>query len=145
MSVDESVAKDLIETLEDGHNGYLRGAEKLNDAQQQQAGSLFAQLGEERRVLAEELRGMAAAYGDEITESGSLAAAAHRGWMSIKDALTSDDSDAVLKVALTGDEHAIKVFEEALTKDVSSGLRVVASRQLEQIRSGRSRVEALTT
>lgn len=51
---------------------------------------------EQRRTFADELHELAAAYSDEVEESGSLAGALHRGWMSFKDTLARADMGGVL-------------------------------------------------
>ena len=85
MSTDEKVTKDLIQTLEDGTNGFQSAAEKLSDSDRADLATRFTTYSAERSQFADELRSMAAAYGDQINESGSVAATAHRGWMAVKD------------------------------------------------------------
>ena len=53
----------------------------------------------------------------------------HRGWLSLKDALTGDDAGAVLKAAATGEDHAVSEYEKALEMDLSAGFREVVARQ----------------
>ena len=65
---------------------------------------------EQRREFSAELRGMAETYGDAIDEGGSAAAAVHRGWIALKDALTGADPKPVLRAALQGEEHAISEY-----------------------------------
>ena len=68
-------------------------------------------------------------YGDDVDESGTLAATMHRGWISPKDALTGDAPGGVLEAALTGEDHAVSEYEKALQQDLSAGFREVVSRQ----------------
>ena len=42
MSTDEKVTKDLIQTLEDGTNGFRLGAEKLSDSDRADLATRFA-------------------------------------------------------------------------------------------------------
>ncbi len=86
---------------------------------------------------------MAARYGDDIDEDGTLAAKAHRAWMSMKDVLTGGDADGVLDVADRGEDHAVEEFESALKEDISAELRQVVERQLAEIRTVRDKVRAL--
>lgn len=88
MSNDAAVTKDLIQTsLEDGREGFAKGAEKLAADGEGDLATTFRQHSTERGAFADELQALAAAYGDQIEESGSVAAKLHRGWMSVKDAL----------------------------------------------------------
>ena len=144
MSTDEKVTKDLLETLEDGNDGYTKGAEKLEGLSQPSLMATFQQFADQRRRFADELQGMAKSYGDDPDRSGSIAAAAHRGWMTLKDALTKDDPTAVLEVAAQGDEHAVKEYEKALDDDISADLRAVVSRQLGEIRAAHATLKTLT-
>jgi len=127
MSTDEKVTKDLLETLEDGHDGYTKGAEKLDGLSQPSLVTTFREFADQRRRFADELQGMAKSYGDDPDRSGSVAASLHRGWLTLTDALSKDDAKAVLAVAQQGDEHAVMEYEKALEEDISAGLREVAS------------------
>ncbi|MDQ3094854.1 MAG: PA2169 family four-helix-bundle protein [Actinomycetota bacterium] len=144
MSTDEKVTKDLLETLEDGNDGYTKGAEKLDGLSQPSLVATFREFANQRRRFADELQGMAKSYGDDPDRSGSIVAAVHRGWMTLRDALTKDDAKAVLEVAQQGDEHAIKEYEKALDDDISADLRAVVSRQLSEIRTAHASLKALT-
>ena len=93
--------------------------------------------------FATELRGMAAAYGDDADESSSIAGAVHRGWMSVKDALTGSDPKGIITAAETGEKHAVSEYEGALGKDLSEGLRTVVQRQLGEIQAARAELKGL--
>ena len=144
MSTDEKVTKDLLETLEDGNDGYTKGAEKLDGLSQPSLVATFREFADQRRRFADELQSMAKSYGDDPDRSGSIVAAAHRGWMTLKDALTKDDAKVVLEVAQQGDEHAVKEYEKALDDDISADLRAVVSRQLSEIRVAHASLKTLT-
>ncbi len=146
MSTDEEVTKDLLQTLEDGREGYAKGAEKLGELDQPALVTTFNEMSAQRQTFADELQGMANAYGDEPDRSGSVAAALHRGWMSLTDALTKDTPEAVLKAARQGDDHAVTEYEKALDNDdVSADLRAVVERQLTGIRAARDMVAGLAS
>ena len=143
MSTDEAVTKDLIETLEDGEEGFSKGAEKLADSDAPELAATFRQFSEQRASFSAELRTMADNYGDHIEESGSIAAAAHRGWMSLKDALTGSDPKGVLDAAEQGEDHAVKTYKKALDADISDGLRSVVQRQSVDVKSAHDKVRSL--
>src|SRR5690606_32605860 len=107
--------KDLVQTLEDGKDGFAKGADKL-ESEDAAAAATFRRYSEQRHQFAEELRGLAEAYGDEIHESGSAAAAVHRGWMTLKDALTGSNPSGVLDAAEQGEDHAVREYEKALAE-----------------------------
>jgi uncharacterized protein (TIGR02284 family) len=133
MSTDEQVSKDLIETLENGKEGFAKGAERLAETDRPDLSSRFRELSSQRSTMAEELRGLAAAYGDQIKESGSVAGAVHRGWMAVKDALSGSDAEGVLDAAEQGEDHAVAAYKQALDEDLSSELRTVVQRQFADV------------
>lgn len=143
MSQDERVTKDLIETLEDGRKGFAQAADKLDGTEHSEVSAQLRQYSEQRASFSSELQNLAQNYGDDIDESGSVAAAAHRGWIALKDALTGGDPDAVLGAVETGEEHAVSEYEDALGKDISAHLREVVERQADDVRSAHATIRSL--
>ena len=143
MSADEKVAKDLVETLEDGRNGFASAAEKLRDSERPEVAATLQRLSEQRAGFARDIVAMGHEYGDDVEESGSVAAALHRGWLSLKDALTGDDASGVIGAAVTGEDHAVSEYDEALESDLSSGFREVVGRQRVAVVAARDEVKAL--
>lgn len=143
MSTDKSVTQDLILTLEDGKAGFAKAGEKAAEAGNPEVAGYFYELSNQREGFAKELVEMAADYGDETEEHGSLGGAIHRGWMTIKDAIGGSSVAAVLDVAVQGEAHAVKLYEEALAEEISPDLRRVVVRQLAEVRTAAQRVLAL--
>lgn len=147
-STDERVTKDLIETLEDGKKGFATAAEKLAGDSKPEFAKAFREYSAQRSMFADELRRLAAQYGDKIDEDGSVLGSLHRGWLSIKDAVTGDDAGAVLDAAEQGEDHATSEYTKALQQDISPHLRTLVERQArdvsiahDAIRSFRDRVK----
>jgi uncharacterized protein (TIGR02284 family) len=143
MSDDAKVAKDLVETLKDGENGFTSAAEKLRDSDRAEWATTLQRLAEQRAGFRREIVEMGHDYGDDVDESGSAAAALHRGWISLKDALTGDDAGNVLGAAVTGEDHAVSEYEKAERADLSAGFREVVARQHAAIVAARDEVKAL--
>ena len=143
MSKDAAVTKDLIQTLEDGRDGFAKGADKLEGDDAHGIASTFRDLSARRATMSEELQELAKAYGDDIDESGTVTAALHRGWMSLKDVVAGSDPKGVLDVAEQGEDHAVKEYEKALGSDISTGLRTVVERQLVDVRRAHDQVKTL--
>jgi uncharacterized protein (TIGR02284 family) len=143
MSNDAAVTKDLIQTLEDGREGFATGAEKLAADGEAELATTFRQHSTERGAFADELQAVAAAYGDHIDESGSVAAKLHRGWMSVKDALSGSDPDGVLDAAEQGEDHAVAEYRKALEEDISPDLRTIVQRQQGSVLAAHNQVKAL--
>jgi uncharacterized protein (TIGR02284 family) len=145
MSDDKQVAKELVETLKDGERGFARAAEKLRDGDHPEWATTLQRLSEQRVRFQREIVDMGHEYGEDVDEGGSVAGALHRGWISLKDALAGDDPGAVLKAALTGEDHAVSEYEKALEHDLSAGFHEVVSRQHAAVVAARDEVKALQT
>lgn len=142
MSTDEDVTKELIETLEDGKAGFAQAADKIAESDTPAMATKLRELSAQRDRFATELRSMAGAYGDDIKESGSVVAKMHRGWMSLKDAVTGSSPHAVLAAAEKGENHAVSEYEKALSDDISAGLRTVVERQFTDIKAAQATIAA---
>ncbi len=143
MSVDERVAKDLVDTLEDGRAGFEKGAEYLEGTNSPELAAAFRRLSDERAGLANELQAIAANYGDDVEASGTVAAKVHRGWMGIKDAVAGSDPKGVLDAAEQGEDHAVGVYENALGEELSADFKATVARQLTEVRRAHDTVKAL--
>ena len=143
MTADAKVAKDLVETLKDGQEGFTSAADKIGDSERPEWSTTLRRLAQQRATFAQEIVDMGHQYGDDVDESGTAAAALHRGWIALKDAVTGDDAGAVLGAAATGEDHAVSEYEKALEKDLSAGFREVVSRQHQAVVAARDEVKAL--
>ena len=143
MSTDARVAKDLVETLKDGRNGYASAAERLRDSDQPELAATMQRFAEQRAQFTSEIVSMGHDYGEDVDESGSTTAAVHRGWLKVKDAVTGDDADSVLGAAVSGEDHAVSEYEKALGADISDGFRTVVQRQHASVVAARDEVKQL--
>jgi len=143
VSDDEQGAKQLVETLKDGERGFASAAEKLRDGDRSEWATALQRLSEQRAGFRREIVDLGHEYGDDVDESGTATAALHRGWISLKDALTGDDAGSVVGAAVTGENHAVSEYEKVLQRDLSSGFREVVSRQHAAVVAARDEVKAL--
>lgn len=143
MNPDVKVTKALMETLRDGEEGFNSATGILADGAHSDLASEFRRFSQQRGDFYKELESMAAEYGDDLDESGTTGGKLHRAWMSMKDSLTGDDPEAVLKTAERAEDHAVSEYEAALEEDISSELRSLVQRQLGEIRAVHDRVETL--
>lgn len=143
MSTDATVTKDLMETLEDGRKGFEEAAAKLADSDRSDLAPRFRGFSEQRASMYAELDVLAQQYGDDIDDDGSVAAALHRGWMTLKDVVTGSSPKGVLDVAEQGEDHAVKEYNKALEKDLSPNLADVIRRQLTEITATHDEVKGL--
>ena len=139
-----SILEELVETLEDGREGFKKAADKLEDDGHHELAQKMAQYSDQRARLAAELREIALVDGIDVEDKGTVAAALHRGWMAIADAVSGDDPHAVLAVAESGEDHAVAEFEKALANDdLPVAWRPVIGAQAEAVRSAHDEVRAL--
>lgn len=143
MTDDDKVAKNLVGTLKDGEKGFASAAEKLTDSDRPEWAATLKRLSEQRATFAREIVELGHQYDENVDASGSVTATMHRGWLSLKDALTGDDAGNVLSAAVTGEDHAVSEYEDALKKDLSPGFHEVVARQLAEIVAARGEVKAL--
>lgn len=145
MQMEETAAvlEDLIETLEDGRKGFDQAAERLEDSDHRGIAVDLRRYAQERADFSVELRNVAAQHGIDIAEEGSIGGALHRGWLTLKDALTGDDPTAVLGAAETGEDHAVAEFEDALGKDLPVEVRSIIERQAASVRRAHDEVKRL--
>lgn len=127
------VLDDLIETLEDGKKGFRQAAEHLEEERADIARQL-REYADQRERFSTELREIASSEGIEVTEDGSIAGTVHRGWISLRDALSANDAYAVLAAAETGEDHAVSEYEDALEEELPSRVREIVARQAAAVR-----------
>lgn len=143
MSTDESIATDLIRTLENGKEGFDKAAERLDDSDRPDVAAKFREFAHQRATMSDELKAIAGAYGDDVDQRSTLPGALHRGWIAVKDALTGDDADAVIGAAETGEDHAVEQYREALDADLSPEFRPIVVRQLASVQAAHDYVRTL--
>ena len=145
MSTDESIATDLIRTLENGREGFEKAAERLDSSNRPEVAIKFREFAQQRAAMSDELKRIAGAYGDDIDQRGTVPGAVHRGWIAVKDALTGDDADAVIGAAETGEDHAVEEYQKALDADISPEFRPLVARQMAAVQAAHDYVRTLQT
>ncbi len=143
MSTDESIATDLIRTLENGKEGFDKAAERLAESDRPDVAAKFREFAQQRAAMSDELKAIAGSYGDDVDQRGTLPGALHRGWLTVKDALTGDNPEAVIGAAETGEDHAVEQYREALDADISPEFRPLVARQLASVQAAHDYVRTL--
>ena len=87
-----STLNGLIETCKDGQNGFKEAAEGVERSDLK---SLFYEFSQQRSQFAGELQSLVQSLGGDPENTGSMAAALHRGWINIKSAVTGKDEAAI--------------------------------------------------
>lgn len=115
MSDTTSTIKDLLQTLEDGKDGFQKASESVKDSQYK---TLFAGFSAERQEMIDEL--VAYSSADHSDAKSTITGALHRGWINLKAALTSGDDHAILAECERGEDHAVAEFRKALQEPLPS-------------------------
>ena len=82
-------------------------------------------------------------YGGEAETGGSAAGAVHRGWVSVRSALTSKDDIAVLEEAERGEDAALKKYREAAGKALPADVKAVIQKQLAGTQANHDQIKSL--
>ncbi len=137
----EKNLRDLIETLRDGHQGFMELEKNLKDPEARQ---LFREETLARAGFAGELENELHHFGvKDVKVSSSTAAKVHRAWGELKNRMGGGDH-ALLVTAEKGEDEAKQAYEEALaSEDFPLPLREILLRQQRHILTAHDRVKAL--
>jgi uncharacterized protein (TIGR02284 family) len=135
-----SILNDLIETCEDGVNGFRTAAAAVKSPQ---AKSLFTSRIGIIEHAAMELQAEVRRLGGEPATAGSMAAKIHRGWIDLKSAVTGRDDAAIITECERGEQVAVKNYEAAREKELPADLRALVERQYQGTIQNLERVRAL--
>lgn len=136
-----SVLNDLIETCQDGIEGFKTASESVKNPT---AETLFAsRLPNIQRGMAE-LKAEVRRLGGDPDKSGTVGGALHRGWINLKAAVTGKNEEAIVNECERGEEHAAHVYEDALQKDLPLDTRAIVERQYRGVVENLERVRALS-
>ena len=136
----ETILNELIETSKGGENGFRKAAQ---DAQSPELKSLFGACAKRCAEGARELQSVVRSSGANPEQSGSVAAALHRGWISLREAVTARDDKAILEECERGEDYAKAQYKKALAQELPSNVRAIVQRQYEGVVANHDKVRAL--
>ena len=136
-----SVLNNLIETCKDGQNGFQTAAEGVKRSDLK---TLFGQYSQQRAKFAGELQAEVLRLGGDPTETGSVAATLHRGWIDVKSAVTGQDENAVISECERGEDSAVANYRDALAdENLPADVRSIIERQSAQVKEAHDRIRNL--
>lgn len=140
-SHDVEVTNDLIATTLDSMKGYSQSAEQTENSEHAR---FFEEMAQERSRVASELQDHVRSLGSEPETESSISGATHRGWVKIKDAITSRNDKTVVEEVERGEDYIRDQFQSALDDDqLSPQTRGVLEKCFASIRKGHDRASAL--
>lgn len=104
-----ALLKDLAQVCLDSQEGYAKAAEAVRD---QSLKSMFLVLSDKREKFAKEIQILQENIAEDATESGSISAKVHQGWINLKQLLPGIDDQSILAECERGDEHALSAYED---------------------------------
>ena len=88
-----------------------------------------------REACPDDARGLFAV----LTDAGAL----HRGWVSVRSALTTYDARAVLQEAARGEDNAVARYRKALKQPLPDAVKQVVERQFQQVQRNHDEIKRL--
>ncbi|WP_295854315.1 PA2169 family four-helix-bundle protein [uncultured Xylophilus sp.] len=131
---------DLIETSLDGAYGFRSLAEEAKSPALKQT---FSRRADEIQGAVSELQREVAAHGGKPEDSGSVAGALHRGWVSVRSVLSTSTDQALLDEAERGEDSALAAYRKAAKQDLPAPVRALVERQLQGVQKNHDQIKAL--
>jgi uncharacterized protein (TIGR02284 family) len=135
-----SVLNELIETSRDGEKGFYRAREETTNPELE---SLFRRAALRCHKAAHELQECMISSGAKPEGSGSVKAAAQRGWLDLKAAVTGRDDKAILEECEKGEDVAKARYADALKKELPPEVHALVEKQYQGVIENHDRVKAL--
>ncbi|RYD53182.1 MAG: PA2169 family four-helix-bundle protein [Sphingobacteriales bacterium] len=136
------VLNDLIEINNDRVAGFEKAAKDLEAGGDADLKAVFAQLANESRTNAAELRNLVGADAETGT---SLLGDIHRAWIDVKATFSGHDRKSILEECERGEDAIKKAYRTALQdgNEISANAVAVISRQQQGVNAGHDQIKAL--
>lgn len=123
--------QDVLTRYVDSTRGYLQAAELMERADFSAA---FAEIAARRGELAVELSTLIRGEGERAEEGASIEGALHRWWIRLRDTLSDEELEAVLRECVRGEKVLLASIEKALDgQAITTGHAVVLRRARDEI------------
>jgi uncharacterized protein (TIGR02284 family) len=132
---------DLIETCQDGIEGFRTSAEH---AKNPQVKTMLLSRMESVRQAMTDLQTAVRRLGGDTVQHGHVAAPLHRGWINLKAAVTGNSDEAILDEVVRGEEFAVKHYRDVLAKPLPPDVHTLVKEQARGAETNLERVRAYT-
>ncbi len=139
-SHDVTILNTLIRTTLDSYKGFNEACEDTEGRHRQ----FFQDMARERSQVATQLQAQVSALGGDPEDDSSFTAAAHRGFMDLKQAVMGDSDEAVIEEVERGEDYLKAKYEAALQdSELSPVTRQVIEQAYQSVRKGHDTASAL--
>jgi uncharacterized protein (TIGR02284 family) len=135
-----AILNDLIETSKDGEKGFALAGKDSKDSA---LTTVFMEGEQSCRAAVVELQDQVRMLGGNPEDHGSMTAAVHRGWISLKSAASSRDSKAILEECERGEDYAKAKYADAVKETLPEPIRALIERQYQGVIANHDRVRDL--
>lgn len=132
----------LVETCYDGEYGFKACIDRTNA---QNLKSVFEERMRDCSSSAAELASEVVRLGGTPEDSGTVSGTVHRGWVAVRDMLTSDsDNDlAVLEECERGEDIALGRYRKALKEALPLDIQAIVARQMRGVQKNHDMIKLL--
>ncbi|MBU1353355.1 MAG: PA2169 family four-helix-bundle protein [Gammaproteobacteria bacterium] len=134
------VLNDLLESSRDGEYGFHASAEHAESGELK---GILQRHSRECAAAAVELEHEIRRLGGDPASGGTVSGALHRGWVSVKTALSTNDDKAVLEECERGEDAAVARYRKALKANLPADIRALVERQSQGAQRNHDEVRAL--
>ena len=131
---------DLIETSKDGEYGFRTCAERATSGELK---SLFTKRATSCASAATELQALVRQQGGTAEDSGSVTGTLHRGWVSVRDAVSGTSDQSVLDECERGEDAALARYRKAIKQDLPPAVKAVVEKQMAGVQANHDQVKRL--
>jgi uncharacterized protein (TIGR02284 family) len=104
---------------------------------------MFQESARTRGQFAEDLKEQIRQLGGAVEEGGSVAGAAHRGWMDMKGVVKGHSDRAILTEAARGEDRAVRAYKSALQTALPPSTESIVKSQYMEVKDPHDRLRAL--
>lgn len=135
------ILNDLIETSKDGEYGFTTCAERATSAELKQ---IFSHRAADCASGARELQALVVQHGGKAEDGGTVGGAMHRGWVSVRDALSGTSDQGILDECERGEDVALSRYRKAMKQaDLPLTVRQALERQMAGVQANHDQIKAL--
>ncbi|MBV9158807.1 MAG: PA2169 family four-helix-bundle protein [Acidobacteriaceae bacterium] len=130
----------LIEINKDAEAGFRTAADTVKNSELE---TVFNGYARQHAKFAAELQAEVERLGGNVSDSGTLGGALHRGWMDLKAALSGDSAAAILTSCESGEQSAEAAYADAVDTNPSGQTHTLIEKHRQQVKEFRTRLARL--